>query len=82
MMLSNDELREIFSLAWEAERDRATGDNYADRSECELVALRATADAAALRIADDIDFWNSIHDSNNQANSDWIRERYGKETDG
>lgn len=40
---------------------------------------RELAQAVALRIADDMDFWNSIHDADNQADSDWIRERYGNE---
>lgn len=50
-----------------------------------LKRLHAVEAGVALRIADDMDFWNSIHDADNQADADWIRQRYANnrnESDG
>ena len=70
MMLSSDEMVAIFNAAYRSDKSSYTVDR-------ENAALGAVQDAVALRIADDMDFWNSIHDSENQADADWVRERYG-----
>lgn len=45
--------------------------------------LRNVEKAVAFQIADDIDDWNAVHDADNQADADWIRQRYGRQgTDG
>lgn len=54
---------------------RATG--FTVSLESSLDDLEAFTIRLASRIADDMDFWNSIHDADNQADSDWIRRRYG-----
>ena len=44
--------------------------------------LRSVEAGVAARIADDIDDWNAVHDVDNQADADWIRQRYGTRLDG
>ena len=56
-MISDDELREIFSLAWAAEWDRGLPEVLPDRSACERVARRAVADAAAKQALKDLSKW-------------------------
>lgn len=55
-MISDDELREIFSLAWAAEWDRGLPEVLPDRSACERVARREVAEAAAKQATDNAAF--------------------------
>lgn len=68
MMLSNGQLARAYE-PW--------GYSSPLESRPSFTGLRRIEAAVAAQIADDMDFWNSIHDSNNQADSDWIRQRYG-----
>lgn len=79
MMLSSQQmataLDEASSRAMHAQFKR-TGFGSSSSLEVYNAGLRGLAEAIVRDLAEDMDFWNSIHDSDNQADSNWIRERY------